>query len=300
MHDSRLIPLPTSDGWDLIIKEVTCLISSDRETRNGKKTCGVPLEARNEAEKTLHDFLREFDQECQDPFWNQFRSSLRILLSRRQRWTMRVAGNWKDKAVGPVFTPSLGAIVSTLMKDTEEAPSRYLNPHQFGLNVLYQGKLLGSNFLINNGDTAWRNLLFRVFRKSIPFSFDTRLQASGAPKEDQYSVLGYMVSPRCAEKLCNDKPPRYNRWDESFEWKTHPGSAESMEIYATCTHAGHFTAPHEDGPGMDAYIWHVTGIKLWVVWPPTPFNVEKLSFNNASASDLDWCLDNLDGAEVSL
>jgi hypothetical protein len=153
--------------------------------------------------------------------------------------------------------------------------------------------------MATHGEATWRELLSNVFKRSLPFSIHTKLQPSGVPKKEQHSVLGYIISPDGAEKLCDNETPRYNLGDETFEWRNHTDTDSTMEIFVTCTHAGIITQPH-DGPGLDSYIWHISGIKLWIVWDSSPSNMHKVAHNNCNSSDLEWCLDNLDGTKVSV
>ncbi len=46
-------------------------------------------------------------------------------------------------------------------------------------------------------------------------------------------MLGYIVSPDGAEKLCDNETPRYNLGDETFEWRNHTDTDSTMEIFVT-------------------------------------------------------------------
>jgi hypothetical protein len=276
-----------------------CLINRIRETRNSPKTCGVPDQARNEEEKVLFDFLKDFDATCQGAYWSGFRDKLRTLLSCRSRWTTHSSESWLAKGVS-IFKKSPSSIVSLCANDVLSCQTRYISPDHYGTNVGYNNEQIGAQYLADHGEAAWRQLLSGVLMRSLPESPHTRLQPSGVLEKDRYAVHGSILSPDGAKKLCEYETPRYNVWDESFEWKSHPDSDSTMEIYITCTHAGYVTQPHDDGPGLDSYVWHVSGIKLWIVWDASPSNVYKVTNNNPRAEDLKWCLDNLDDAKVGV
>lgn len=111
----RLLHISKDKGWEMRFTDDKCLISQVRETRSSLKTCGIPNQARNEAEKTLFDFLMHFDVTCQGPYWNDMRDELRILLSCRNKWMVHFAKSWLDKGLGIFNKPHFQLSTSAWM-----------------------------------------------------------------------------------------------------------------------------------------------------------------------------------------
>ncbi|KAG8840542.1 hypothetical protein FRB91_005951 [Serendipita sp. 411] len=74
---------------------------------------------------------------------------------------------------------------------------------------------------------------------------------------------------------------------------------EDAVLYSfTATHAGAFTKLCRQGPGLYRSIWHLIGIKLWVVWPSTSYNDNETRNCAEKEFSIRWAIKHLHDAEV--
>jgi hypothetical protein len=69
----------------------------------------------------------------------------------------------------------------------------------------------------------------------------------------------------------------------------------------TFTPPGAITHTHMDFYGRYQYMVHLFGHKLWLLWPPTPKNLERLWSNHTQYTDPDLterCIDEMEGLQV--
>jgi hypothetical protein len=58
---------------------------------------------------------------------------------------------------------------------------------------------------------------------------------------------------------------------------------EAPKFNSVCSPPGAITDPHIDAPGIGILVIHVTGQKLWLLWPPTPHNLGWMANHNDDA-----------------
>lgn len=70
----------------------------------------------------------------------------------------------------------------------------------------------------------------------------------------------------------------------------------------TFTPKGHVTYPHEDPFAAMNVFYHLSGRKLWITWPPTPFNLEKVWTKRTDTNmlDIEFWVEELEGMEALL
>ena len=93
--------------------------------------------------------------------------------------------------------------------------------------------------------------------------------------------------------LCGYTVERYKDGKDNYvprkEWTT------------TFTPPGAITHTHMDFYGRYQYMIHLFGHKLWLLWPPTPKNLERLWSNHTQYTDSDLterCIDEMEGLQV--
>ncbi|KAJ3889807.1 hypothetical protein GG344DRAFT_66791 [Lentinula edodes] len=97
--------------------------------------------------------------------------------------------------------------------------------------------------------------------------------------------------------------------DLEFEWADHSSSGiifdPRIPPVITFTQNGAFTLPHTDGMGSSMRIGHLSGAKLWILWPPTEKNLA-INFSQwfepgvYKGGELGWFLQRLENPELVL
>lgn len=255
----------------------------------------------NAREQAFYNFVHGFIQRAKDPYWNNFLSLLLIIFENKNKWEFAPPHAWSDDGIH-VFSEGSEEIAKIFISDIRTVPDYFISSSTSTTSISIDGCPVNSLNERFKSTSSWR----RTIVNAAQAIFDTHnldplgyFSGVSVPKE-RTSIVGYVLSSEGVGELTDGNYPEYFNDEPGFSWNGIVEYSSRMQIFLTATYAGNITHPHEDDPGVDSMIWHLFGIKLWLIWDASAENyqilLEKEGHNKAS--DLRWCLENLKGLKV--
>jgi hypothetical protein len=252
----------------------------------------------DEAERNLYAYLQFFmDQEPSDD-WFYVMDCLITIFKNRDKWDVVSTSRWEEGGLY-TFSGEVADIIKIVTEDLGGSRDRNVKSVPSKTCITMRGEpIFDTDLTIRR----WRNYLTNTIDKVVKGYMEN---PQGDPNSHQLletSIVGYVLSFNAIEAIHGGAEPEYFG-DKTMMWNrsSWEDQGNSMEVYVTATHAGHITYIHEDGPAMESMVWHILGIKLWVVWDGSIENYEILNSKHKPWEiPLDWAFENLKGAKVSI
>jgi hypothetical protein len=245
-------------------------------------------------------FLRQFARDATEP-WEEFARALIIIMKNRPKWEFCETETW-DSDGEFTFQQNAREVVELVKKEFSACPYSSIDPKGSHVSMCEAGELVTQDHRFAKNEATWRETLLETI-DDISRGYYQNPSATIGPVDMQSlerSIIGYTLWRNTAQELTKWSEPCYfSDPTLQFARSKKTGATDAMEIWLTATAAKQVTHPHEDGPGMEAMIWHVFGIKLWVIWDGSLHNQQALSDAPMPWQlDFEWAFQCLEGAKV--
>lgn len=258
----------------------------------------IPKEGLSQHETEFYQFLHEFLPERSES-WAEVVEFLLCIFQNRDKWDMEATFTW-DEEGEDTFEYTAKEITELVEEDFQSSPYRDIDVNLSEISVLHRNIAASKQPELWSTEKKWRDLLSDAIRDIREDYLRNPVGYSNEETVLGTTIFGHMLGRETVRKI-GDEPQYFN--DSTFRWarSKRQGSKDLMELWVTATCAGQVTAPHEDGPGPEAMIFHIFGIKLWVIWDGNEENQQTLSNHRTPwRIDIKWAMKNLRGAKVRI
>jgi hypothetical protein len=261
----------------------------------------IPEVGTTQHETDLYNFLHDFLSKEPPESLGCFIDSLVTIFQNREKWEVLQTRKWDEGGLD-TFSVDGREISLIILRDLETCRDRNIQSASSGTSMTLDGIPVNDKDSRFSHKGSWRQRLVQTMT-GVMEGHDRNPSGDPQIRDNVYSsIIGYVLSSNATVEVNGGLEPNYFG-NEKVVWNRSAwqDQGDVMEVYVTATCSGHITNVHEDGPALDSMIWHVYGIKLWVVWDGTLENYEILkSKGDCSALSLEWTFNNLKDPKVSV